>query len=343
MKNESIFKNTFRCYSHCIYLCAMQRVLKEINAVTILLFPALMLLYFVAHTLAVVNGVHTFESSGTLNLGVWGNFALSKTLDTILCTLFVLANALLLNDVFNKRNFVDRETALPGLVYIILMSNTSEYYVFSGSLVFHLFFILAIRQFSKLSLNQSNKAAVFNLGLLLGVATTFSPYFYVFLPFLYLVTLIVIPFNFRHLMLYFTGWILPLFYVVPFVIYLHQFSLEFIANLFEYNYQLPFNYFFNVMMIAIFAIITIIGGWASVGQMRNKFRSFVIALLVTIIFTFILIFLAYFMESMNYFHFLILLTAFIFPITLLKIQNEFLYTLTFYAILIYSFTKYFFS
>ena len=105
-----------------------------------------------------------FTYSSISNFGFWGNQKIPFSILTsqIIASIFILFNAIGVNAIFNWNEFFGRNSFMPSLLYIILMSFYHSFYSLNGSLIAHTFLILMLNQFFKLKQNIDGRAQVFN-------------------------------------------------------------------------------------------------------------------------------------------------------------------------------------
>ena len=321
----------------------MFRVFSQINLVSLLLFPSLIILYVLLHT-TFQEGLYTFESDDTFYLGLWGSVQLSSFLNILLCGGFIFVNAILLNWVFNKLNYYDQSTLLPGFVYIILLTNTREFSVFDGSLLFHLFLILALFLLSRITINKQHLEIYFNMGFLLGVGASFFPVFYFAFPLFYLVSLLLKAYKTRELTAYLAGWVVPQLFVG---LYLYLFKIPLLTSIEDWGNNIPLiplNYFFDliILLMTFLIVITTVNFVVSTLSLHLRRYTFGIVVMTTISAVSSTYYYLFF-EDIRLIHTITVPLAILFAIVLLKKKNKFLQFIAFYSILIFSFLKFFFT
>ncbi len=321
----------------------MFRVFSQINLVSLLLFPSLIILYVLLHT-TFQEGLYTFESDNTFYLGLWGNVQISSFVNILLCSGFIFVNAILLNWVFNKLNYYERSTLLPGFIYIILLTNTRELSVFDGALIFHLFLILALFLLSRITINKQHLEIYFNMGFLLGVGASFFPVFYFTLPLFYLLSLLLKAYKTRELLLYIAGWLVPQLFIGLYF-YLFKIPFSYIVRNWTDNVSLiPLNYFFDliILLITFLVAITTVNLVVTTLSLHLKRYTFGLVILTTIS-AVSSSYYYFFFEDIRLIHTIVILLATLFAIVLLKKKNKFLQLIVFYSIFIFSFLKFFFT
>lgn len=172
------------------------------------LLPILVVIY------AVLNLIMNYHvSSPVSGFGFYGELLREDSiLSQILSPLLILMNALLLNVIFNRNGFMEKNNYLPALLYVVGKSYFHSYYFFNGFGLAETFMIFALMQVFKLDQNSDGRKAVFNAAFFAGIAASFYPALVLFLPFLFLIVWILRPFVFRESALLAVGFFIPLIY-----------------------------------------------------------------------------------------------------------------------------------
>ncbi len=128
--------------------------------------------------------------------------------------IMVTLSAFIINTIFNQHEFFEKNTYLPSLLYLILVS----FFPFSVNLAAenfgHLFFILSIQQLLFIRQNEDAKNQVFLASLFLGMASTFLPMLLSFLLFVWISLWLIRPFAFREFVLSILGLLVPFLWLV---------------------------------------------------------------------------------------------------------------------------------
>src|SRR5690554_4636886 len=98
-----------------------------------------------------------------------------------LALVFICANAILLNFVFNTLAFYDKPIYLPSLLYVFTVFLFPISLRFGEDLVGHLFFILSFYKLLSMQKNDDARDNIFLSGLFLGTAATFLPAYTAFI------------------------------------------------------------------------------------------------------------------------------------------------------------------
>ncbi len=147
------------------------------------------------------------------SLGFWGSIVHADVwfLD-FLAPALVFVNAILINTLFNRNEFMERNNYLSSMVYVCCMSFFSTFYFFDGLALTQTLLILVLQQLFKLRQNQDGRRHVFNAALMFGVACTLFPVLLISIPFLFWMVWVIRPFVLRESVLAITGFVVPMVY-----------------------------------------------------------------------------------------------------------------------------------
>ena len=147
------------------------------------------------------------------HFGFWGDFLPQTSwISQILAPAFVFGEALLINSLFNRNDFLDRNTFTPALLYFTLMSGFHCFYFLDGFAVAQFCVIMALHQLYQLYQNEDGRRQVFNIGFWLGVACTFHPVLVLLLVVAFWLVWVIRPFVMRESILMVVGFLIPLMY-----------------------------------------------------------------------------------------------------------------------------------
>lgn len=148
-----------------------------------------------------------------INLGFWGAFTsdYNWALD-ILAPLLVFINAILINTLFNRNEFMEKNNFLSSLLYVTFLSFFPSFYHLDGVGLATTLLIAALIQTFRLYQNEDGRRAVFNTAILFGTAATLFPVLLVGIPALFMLIWIIRPFVLRESILLLSGIAIPLLY-----------------------------------------------------------------------------------------------------------------------------------
>lgn len=154
------------------------------------------------------------------NFGFWGNnIQLNPIISQILASIIVLINSIGINAVFNWNQFLGRNSFMPSLLYVVLMSFYHSFYQVDGLLISHSFLIISLYLLYLLRQNEDGRKLVFNTAFFGGLAATFHPPLIGLLPFLFFMVWNIRPFVIREILLCIIGFAVPLFYASFYLVY----------------------------------------------------------------------------------------------------------------------------
>ncbi len=155
-----------------------------------------------------------------VNFGFWGNAkSINPVYSQLFASLLILINAIGINAIFNWNQFLERNSFMPSLQYVILLSFYHSFYQIDGLLISHTFIILTLHQLYFLRQNDDGRKTVFNASFFAGIAATFHPPLIGLLPVIFFMIWCIRPFVFREILLSVIGFSIPLFYGSFYLIY----------------------------------------------------------------------------------------------------------------------------
>jgi hypothetical protein len=147
-----------------------------------------------------------------VDLGLWGTFALSSDWMFIFTfTLIIAFNAFSLNSLFNQNDFLERNTYVVGLIYII-GGFVMPIWENPGLILFHFFDIQSFRQLFHIKQNEDARKSIFNGAFLLACGLTFFPHAFPVVLFPFISLLVIRPFVWREYALSLVGLAIPALY-----------------------------------------------------------------------------------------------------------------------------------
>lgn len=169
----------------------------------------------------------------------------------LLAVVFLTLNGILVNSIFNRNEFYDKNTYLPSVLYVIIACLFPFSVLFNGEVLAHTFLILMIAQLFKLKQNEDGRAASFFSAFFLGVAITLNPIYIFMFPFLWMSIARIRPFKSREYALTLFGLVIPmlyLFYVNP----------AFYKNVFVFDAKLEYKQIDGYLLWIPYVIVSIL-------------------------------------------------------------------------------------
>lgn len=161
-----------------------------------------------------------------LNFGIWGSFSHPGLwFIDLIAPVLVFINAILINTLFNRNEFMEKNNYLSSMLYVIFMSFFSTFYHLDGLALAQTLMIFVLIQLFRLNQNQDGRRQVFNAAILFSLACTFFPVLLIGTPFLFWIIWVLRPFILRESALTITGFTVPLIYAGVYS-YVFQIKLE---------------------------------------------------------------------------------------------------------------------
>ena len=158
--------------------------------------------------------------------GPWGKVFLQlfqgqALLSTATALLLMLFQAYFINHIFNKYELTVRNTYLPAVVFLILISQIPAQYQLNAPMVGSTFVLFALQRIFQAFNNNAYQDGCVEAGLCISFATLcYVPYSFFFL-FVITGMLLLRPFSFREILLSTMGFLLPLIFLALYRFY-HQ-------------------------------------------------------------------------------------------------------------------------
>ena len=175
------------------------------------------------------------ENGVSHDFGLWGILSFPLAISYVLSGIFVFGNAIFLNYLYNSHQFLEKNSYLTSLLYVVAMSFYTAFYHFDYTLCVHFLFTAMLMQFFTMKQQIDVRRNVFNAFLFIGLASTLQPLLLLFFPFFVFALLIFRSFSLREILLAFFGYSLPFIYCLT---YLWWFNLE---RLIEFDTMIVFS------------------------------------------------------------------------------------------------------
>ena len=176
-------------------------------------------------------------------------------LNRISAFLVILITGILLNSQINKNEIFERNTYIPSLFYILIMSSISEMQQMHPVVLSNLFWVLAYRRLLNVYNQVQCKSEIFDASLFICIATLITFPSAAILLLLPWITLVIIrPFDFREYMMPFFGTLLLLIYLTVYY-YVYPVEIKYL------NFQSSYSHFhlkFNWTYYVIYGLMVII-------------------------------------------------------------------------------------
>jgi hypothetical protein len=317
----------------------MLKFLLKDNVLLLVFIPFLIVTYLFLN-----ESYSYFENKQHLNLGFWGDFSIQKIENyfIVLNVLTLSINAFLINFLFNKNGFYEKNSYIIAFLYVILLSYYQTFYILDGLLISQTFFILALNQIFKLDYNTEGKKVCFNVGFLVGISSTFFPPALLSLPILWMMVTRIRPLVFRELSLVFIGMLTPMIYAISYnYIFLKKIVIKILNSTDPYS-QKEIVFLISLVLFSILVLISFIGIRAKSSKSSIRFRKNISILNLYLVFGIILGVLDWiFYQQYEWFCFIVIPIVLYLPFSYYMLKNAFISQLLFYVIFIFSVIKFF--
>lgn len=315
----------------------MIRLFLSNNVLVLIALPFITCIYYLLNAQF---GLYVPET--TLNFGLWGNFISADSIILkIVCFCIILLNALLLNWTFNRNEFLERNSYIVSLLYVVTMSFYRSFYEIDGLLISHLFIISMFTQFFQLNQNQDARRLVFNGCIFAGISATFCPTLVITFPFCLAMILIVRPFVFREFSLGLIGFSLPLIYgIVFFWLKNKNINFSFFNQIKELKISTDF--LVNLIVLAILFVLSILSLRSRLqkSSLRLKKQIRIIVLFIWLSLVVGILNVSY-INSIEQLSFLMIPISFLLTYTFLHRNYGIVASAVFYLMVFYSIIKFF--
>ena len=315
----------------------MIRMFLQNNILILLSLPFIIGIYFL---LNLQTGYYV--QSIAPDFGLWSNsFTGDSWIYRFLSFSVIMINALCLNWIFNKNEFLEQNSFIVALLYVVTMSFYHSFYTLDGLLLAHLFSILMFVQFLQIKQNIDARILVFNGCFFAGIAATFHPPIILGLPFFMSMILITRPFILREFLIGIIGFGLPLVYGFIFL-WFQTHSLSF--SFFSQSNQLKLHLDFVITLVVISILFSL-----SIISMRSRLQKSSLRLKKQIRVIWVFILLSIILGSINFYYFfqiedfslLMIPLSILLSYSFLNKNYGILAAIVFYLTILYSVIKFF--
>lgn len=173
----------------------------------------------------------------TSNLGLWGEAVILYPMMSVISgSVLILFNSYTINWIYNTNEFLERNSYMSSLLYVVLMSFYHSFYSLDGLLISHSCILLMLHQLFKLRQNEDGRRHVFNAAFFAGIAASFHPPMVALVPFFMIMVWTIRPFVFRETILALIGFSVPLLYAGVYLWYSgHEIELKILEQTTNYT------------------------------------------------------------------------------------------------------------
>lgn len=253
----------------------------------------------------------------------------------------ILANALVLNSIFNRNEFMERNSYLTPFFYVVIMSFFHSFYFLSGLSIAQACVVLMLLQLFKLNQNEDGRKAAFNIGLFYGLGCTFYPVLMLGFPFVFWMVWVMRPLVLRESLLVAAGFMVPLVYsgVYGLFVKTRLDKTEFSSSPDELHWL---NTVVLVAGVTLLMLLSLKGIYAKINvssiRMKKLFRLLLLFIVMTVLIILIEFFIFHKVEPIGL---LLMLLVFFLPYGFGEKKQKVIPSIVFYVVFFYSVTKFF--
>lgn len=137
----------------------------------------------------------------------------SRIAQYILIVIVLTAGGLLLNYIASEMEILNTTTYVVALIYVVLMSCSSEQTVFNPVIFSNLFMMLVLLKLMGTHRKEKAFSDIFDAGFLLALSTLFYFPSFLFIPIVWIALVLLRPFVWREWLIGFLGFVLPYIFV----------------------------------------------------------------------------------------------------------------------------------
>lgn len=209
-----------------------------------------------------LNGYLQYHHSfAFVDIGLWGKTTFfNQWWAAIPAGIIVALNAIQLNVLFNRHEFLEKNNYGPSLFYVVFMSFSHSFYQFDALLIVHACLLQVIRILFTMRTGEDNRKEAFNAAFFIGLACTFLPPTGFFIVILWFAVWALKSFVFREWLIMILGFSTPVFNGLMFWwISGHRITLNMLRNNTFIDYEVLVYYSTSaiVILLLIFSFIGI--------------------------------------------------------------------------------------
>ena len=309
------------------------------RAGVLILLPLLLTIYFLLNA-----KTEYYSYDAYSNLGLWGNAVyISKEFNAYIAVILIGLNALFINWIYNKNEFLERNTYISALLYITLMSFYHSFYSLDGILLAHTGLIAMLYQFFQLRQNEDGRRHVFNGAFFAGVAASFHPPIIVLFPLYLLMIYVLRPVNFRETFLAIVGFGIPLLYSSLYLLYAeHNINLQILEQATNYNKK-QVDFLITSVLFTLLFILGLISLQLKLKKSSSRLKKLIQMLWLMVLIGILFGFFDFFrFGQVERFSFLVIPLSFYLSYAFVNKTYHYISLGLFYATFIYSMINFFF-
>jgi hypothetical protein len=227
----------------------MLRLFLDNRIGALILLPFFLLLYLLGDIIGATPYFGGPDIRSFVSLPHWSYWAV-----VIFQLVVLLFNALSLNWVFNSQEFLEKNTYIISLNYLIFNSFFIDFGNFSWAPIMQTCSILMLAVFFRIKPQNDARKAAFNAGFLFGIALLFSSYLFMLIPVLLVMLVVLRMFKMRELLLLIIGIAAPVILIYAFY-YVFQSPFQFP---FQFKWQLEELHWFEITILVLIHVLLVL-------------------------------------------------------------------------------------
>ncbi len=309
------------------------------RAGVLLLIPLLIAIYFLLNK---QTEYYAFDAYS--NLGLWGKAVhISEDLNAYFSAILIGVNALFINWIYNKNQFLEKNSYISSLLYVTLMSFYHSFYSLDGIIISHTALIAMLYQFFQLRQNEDGRRHVFNGAFYAGIAASFHPPIIVLFPLYLFMIYIARPLVLRESVLAIVGFGIPLLYSLLYLQFSeHEINLRILEQTNNY-YKKQNDFLVTSVLFTLLFILGFISLSLKTKKSSSRLKKLIQMLWVMVLFGIIFGFFDFFMfGQVERFSFLVIPLSFYLSYSFGNKSYQYIALGLFYTTFIYSLINFFF-
>jgi hypothetical protein len=227
----------------------MLRLFLDNRIGVLILLPFFLLIYLLGDIFGSTPNFGASDITAFVRIPAWHYWSVAAFQLTLL-----LCNALVLNWVFNSQEFLEKNTYIISLNYLIFNSFFTDFGNFSWAPIIQTCCILMLAVFFGIKPQIDARKPAFNAGFLFGLALLFSSNLILFIPVLLVMLIVLRMFQLRELLLLALGMVTPLILICA-ILYVLHIPVQFPLLL---KWQLQELHWFEIAILVLIHILLVL-------------------------------------------------------------------------------------
>lgn len=205
----------------------------------------------------------------------------------ILVILFLVLQAILINNLAMKHRLFDENTLLPGLCYVLLMSLVHDFFPLSSILFSNFFLIIALDQLMSTYKRPKSADHIFNTGFWTGIASLFYSSFILFFLLAFIGIGLLRNFKWKERLMLLCGFLIPFLFVSAWFFWndaLNQYWQTYFASQFSFlsfQYEQTSVFLIKLGLLVVLFLLAFFNNYEF--SKSNQIRSYVNIIYLTLL------------------------------------------------------------